>query len=309
MAPILGKRFAPDHDSLWNPSPKKQRITSISSQTTPETPAADDEAEVTESALFNQEPEQLLRRSVALALEHVGFDGATPEALESFCAHVYTYATEFLTGVTRSMANARRSQPTPMDFQYALARFDIPLLSLEPHLKPPIPTSKLQPQFEHPPLAKKPNEKSLVRLLGDELSGAPDKNNRPWIPKKFPSFPSKHTYKWTEVVPTRETDPRKIREEAAKTARQGEEALRRLVKVGKASKEKGVKRAASKDPRSKERHELWERTMQDLMSGNHSTTNGKTIKEEDRSMMVNSEQQYFRKPVAGKRKPQPPPAP
>ncbi len=35
---------------------------------------------------FNDEPSHLLRRATALVLEHVGFDGATKEALECFCS-------------------------------------------------------------------------------------------------------------------------------------------------------------------------------------------------------------------------------
>ncbi len=37
---------------------------------------------------FNDEPSHLLRRGAALVLQHVGFDGATKEALESFCSQV-----------------------------------------------------------------------------------------------------------------------------------------------------------------------------------------------------------------------------
>jgi len=198
------------------------------------------------------------------------------------------------------MHNARRSQPTPLDFEYALSRFDLPLASIEPHLKPPIPKSKLFVRLD----AEPPEEKSeiAVALLGNDLSGDSDKKVKPYIPKRFPSFPSKHTYKWTEKESARETDPRKIREEAAKAARQGEEALRRLVNVSKAGKEKDVKKTASKDPRSKERYQLWEQTMNDLMSGKKH--NGEAVDAtEDRSMIVNSDRRYYRKGAVMKRKP------
>jgi hypothetical protein len=36
--------------------------------------------------LFAEEPQYLLERSAALILNHVGFDGASKEALESICA-------------------------------------------------------------------------------------------------------------------------------------------------------------------------------------------------------------------------------
>jgi hypothetical protein len=197
------------------------------------------------------------------------------------------------------MRNARRSQPTPLDFEYALAQFDIPLASIEPHLRPPIPKSKLQIQLEAEEQEEQ-NRGIVESLLGKELSGESDKKIKPYIPKRFPSFPSKHTYKWTEKESGRETDPRKIREEVAKSARQGEEALRRLVNVGKAGKEKDVKKAAGKDPRSKARHELWEQTIGGLLAGKQ--TAGAPEKE-DQSMIVNSDQQYFRKGTVVKKKP------
>ncbi len=39
---------------------------------------------------FDDDPHRLLLRSIALALEHVGFEGASPEALEAFCAEAET---------------------------------------------------------------------------------------------------------------------------------------------------------------------------------------------------------------------------
>lgn len=150
--------------------------------------------------------------------------------------------------------------------------------------------------------AEKCSSISTESLLGGELSGEADKKTKAFIPAKFPSFPSKHTYKWTEKPSTRETDPRKIREEAAKSARQGEEALRRLNRVSKARKEKEVKRAAQNDPGSKERHELWEKAMGDLIAGRSATQPGKSDQDEDHSLIVNSDRRYFRKGVP-RRKP------
>lgn len=200
------------------------------------------------------------------------------------------------------MINSRRIQPMTFDFEYALSRFDLPLLSLEPHLKPPVDLSKLLIQLDaDPPEAGKPV--STEALFGSELSGAPDKKAKTYVPKTFPSFPSKHTYRWTEKESTRETDPRKIREEAAKVARLGEEALRRFVNVSKAGKEKNVKKAASKDPRSKERHELWEKTMENFMAGKKKAGAEKPDDKYDRSMIVNSEKVYYRKGALAKRKP------
>jgi transcription initiation factor TFIID subunit 8 len=202
------------------------------------------------------------------------------------------------------MLNARRSLPTPLDFKYALAEFDLPIASIEPHLRPPIPPSKLLVQLEPLPVEELPTSSAGV-LLGSDLSGEPDKNEKRYIPKRFPSFPSKHTYKWTEKESARETDPRKIREEAAKAARQGEEALRRLTRVSKVGKEKDVKKAASKDPKSKERHEMWEQTMEDLLFGKQASTGEAAGQGDDRSMIVNAERPFFRKGAPAKRKPPP----
>ena len=204
----------------------------------------------------------------------------------------------FLSNITSSMLNARRPEPIPLDFEYALSKFDIPLTSIRPHLVTPIATEKVKTGFRPLPIEEptKKNEVTLTKLLGQELNGESDKREKSYIPKKFIPFPSKHTYMWTEKESMRETDPRKIREEAAKSARYAEEALRRLVKFGKAGKEKDVKIAASRDPRSKERHELWEKAMEDLMAGK--THAGAA--DEDQSMIVNAQSQYFRKPVPKK---------
>lgn len=203
------------------------------------------------------------------------------------------------------MLNARRSQPTPLDFKYALAEFDLPMASLEPHLHPPIPPETYLIQLEPLPAEELPSAPALVdSLLGDDLSGEPEKIAKAYIPNRFPTFPSKHTYKWTEKESARVTDPRKIREEAAKAARQGEEALRRLTRVAKIGKEKDVKNTASKDPKSKERYKLWEKTMEDLLSNQGSMiTTGKTASEEDdRGLIVNSERVFYRKGAAAKRR-------
>jgi transcription initiation factor TFIID subunit 8 len=197
------------------------------------------------------------------------------------------------------MLLSRRHETIPLDFEYALTKFLIPTASIEPHLKPPV--APLKPQELPEPLPEEGlNRASLTKLLGEELNGDSEKNVTSYIPKHFPSFPSRHTYKWTEKESARETDPRKIREEAAKGARQAEEALRRLVKISQAGREKDVKRMAEKDPKSKMRHELWEKTMETLSTRKRHTA-AAADQDDDRSMIVNSESQYFRKPVVKKR--------
>lgn len=321
MATVPLKRsasFPSEDDSTTEPASKRPRIEAV----LPVTPPPEDDLKPQSIAisdpLFDGDPRRLLLRASILALEHVGFDAATDEALESLCSEVdacqyiyypqivllltYIDVTHFLYGITLSMLNARRSLPTPIDFQYALTRFDLPLASLEPHLKPPIPSSKSRIHLEVQ--SSEPQDRHYEDLLlGGDLSGESDKNERPYIPRRFPAFPSKHTYKWTEKDSTRETDPRKIREEAAKAARQGEEALRRLTKISKALKEKDVKQAASRDPRSKERHELWEKVMRDLSSDKGGLQAKIPGHDEDRSMIVNADMKYWRKAVPVQRKP------
>lgn len=198
------------------------------------------------------------------------------------------------------MLLARRHESAVLDFGYALSKFSIPFASLEPHLRNPVTPLKLEHEDEALP-KEEGNQASLTKLLGNELNGESDKEGKPFIPRHFPSFPSKHTYKWTEKESARETDPRTIREEVAKAARQAEEALRRLVKVSKAGREKDVKRMAEKDPKSKARHDLWEKAMESLNSRKQSTS-AKADQDDDHSMIVNAECQYFRKPAAKKRK-------
>jgi transcription initiation factor TFIID subunit 8 len=200
------------------------------------------------------------------------------------------------------MLNARRSLATPLDFKYALARFSLPLASIELHLKPPIPASKLHLQLENLPEQRLDADSTNV-LLGEDLSGEPDKKSKPYVPKLFPSFPSKHTYKWSEKPPARETDPRKVREQAAKEARHGEEALRHIHNIEKAAKEKSVKKVASKAPKSKERHELWENMTDSFMADKRHSQLVKGDEGEDRSMIVNSEQHYWRQGASAKKNP------
>lgn len=207
-------------------------------------------------------------------------------------------ATHFLSKVTSTMLNARRSLPIPPDFQYALEEFDLPIASIEPHLHPPISQSEYLIQLEALPEEEFPTSSTGI-LLGPELSGEADKNTKSYIPKKFPSFPSKHTYKWTEKESGRETDPRKIREKAASAARQGEEALRNLAaKVGNREKD-----LAGKDPKAKERNDILERTIRDLYQPKNPSAGEVASQKSDQNMRVNANTAYYRKGAPRKRKP------
>jgi len=219
-------------------------------------------------------------------------------------------AEHFLSKITSSMLNGRRSQPTPLDYYYGLEQFDIPIASLKPHLKPPIPLTKSQIQLEPLPFVdedlEKQKFKELTKLLGKELDGAVDKEKRSHIPKKFIPYPSKHTYKFTPRDGKRETDTRKIRETAAKEARLGEEALRRLITVGKSGKANDVKKAAGRDTLSKQKHEQWERVMESFASLSAEQRSRDRVVEEDQTMIVNSESRFFRKGLTSRRKPDKP---
>lgn len=91
MVPISRKRSTPsqsDDDSIEEPTSKRICV----EPTLPQTPPLEGliNGHSTTSPLFDDDPQELLMRSVALAFEHVGFDGASAEALEAICAQVNT---------------------------------------------------------------------------------------------------------------------------------------------------------------------------------------------------------------------------
>lgn len=135
----------------------------------------------------------------------------------------------FVSYVHQSMLSSRRIQPIPQDFEHALTRNHLSPDDLLPFLKSPStikPTPTLLPS---PP----PEEDSFkgISFLGPQLSGEDDRARSAHIPKHFPEFPSKHTYRHTPVFTERESDPRKIRERATEDGRHGEEALRKLARA------------------------------------------------------------------------------
>lgn len=91
MAPISLKRSTPSHsddDNIDEPETKRRRFV----ETLPQTPPPEEDLSPVSSKrrMFDEDPHQLLLRSIALALEHVGFAAATPESLEALCAEVET---------------------------------------------------------------------------------------------------------------------------------------------------------------------------------------------------------------------------
>jgi hypothetical protein len=111
-------------------------------------------------------------------------------------------------------------------------------------------------------------------------------------------------------------DPKKIREAAAKEAKLGEEALRRLLRASKIAKQKEVWSTAQKEPPRRLRYELWESSMLDLIE-EEARTQGKALdfaaghgaagrfEIADHSTIVNAETTFHRKEVqrTGTRKP------
>jgi hypothetical protein len=246
---------------------------------------------------------------------------------------------------------ARRSHPVPKDFEQGLARFNLNTSRLDPHRKPPIPRRKRLPKWE-PLETGDPLDRDLP-VLGDELDGAPDKAAKAYIPSSFPAFPSVHTYKYTpesvdavtvfddwgafgtdapsQTLDGSQTsqkpqrllapdeiprgDPKKMREAAAKEAKAGEGALRRLMRASKIAKQKEVWASAQRHPARRERHNLWEAAMRELLDED-TRSKGKEIgpagmhgdkgrfEIADHSMLVNWEKSYGRRevPRAGVRK-------
>jgi transcription initiation factor TFIID subunit 8 len=94
MAPvssISSKRSAPsdqDDDLAYEPQSKKRCVQPSQSQT-PQ-PEEISLPIFLDRERFDDKPRVLLSRSVALALEHVGFDGASRQALEAMCDKVET---------------------------------------------------------------------------------------------------------------------------------------------------------------------------------------------------------------------------
>ena len=216
----------------------------------------------------------------------------------------------FLTDVRQSMLSSRRTLAIPQDFLQALHTHQLSLRSLLSHLDPPILPSRSQ--FALSTEVVEEEETYALPFLGPVLNGAPDERAKLYVPKHFPAFPSKHTYKATPDFPDRERDPRKIRERATEEGRMGEEALRRLV--GAAS-ENGPIPEPESSPKGwsmhRRRDHLWRETMQILIPRSENAPEG-LEKEKQRegnvgeplkgssrvSSAVNADRRFWRKAIA-----------
>lgn len=220
----------------------------------------------------------------------------------------------YLADVRRSMLSCRRTQPIPLDFLQALHTHQLSLRSLLPHLDPPVPPARSQFHLQTEPAQE--DEHQQLRFLGPILNGAPDEQAKVYVPKHFPDFPSKHTYKATAEFPNRESDPRKVRERATEEGRLGEEALRRLVGAG--SDDPAHESQRSQGPKSirARRDQMWMETMQavtegkpegmDIDGGAGYVAKGKQKERVSTGIAygsgrlhsaVNSEKRYWRKPA------------
>ncbi|KAG6001140.1 hypothetical protein E4U21_004674 [Claviceps maximensis] len=243
-----------------------------------------------------------IQRSIAMVLKHDGFVSSTPEAMESFTSLVETYLDSLIEETKRFALASRRDHPIPLDFEAVLRQFNLPTSSLKPHLKNPLPTDALAPSYQYVHEADE-EAYAILPLLGPELSSQEDKDAKKYIPSSFPDFPSRHTYKFTPQEETDTRDSKKIREEAARTAQHGEDALRRLVRASKMRQQKEAKSLVERDSHGKERFRLWEATMKRFMGADHRGENTEQVEIADHSMIVNGDAAFARKEVSrhGKR--------
>lgn len=162
------------------------------------------------------------------------------------------------------MANAaRRNEPVPEDFELILRQHNVPLSTLKLHLKHPIPKEQLEPSYYDPITEDVAYLQKPPPYLGEELSGEKAKNERPWIPKHFPPFPSDYTYKYTEAQPV--VDWSKQQAQAEIDAKKSELALRRINRAARISQQKELKAMAELDPVTRSRHVAWEGMMEEFI--------------------------------------------
>lgn len=309
-----GQKRAPSTPSD-NPPTKRHRTESPVFTTSLETPGT---FPVDEPASEYHVNRKTLQRSIALALEHVGFDSASEEAMESFTLMTETYLKSMCEDVLSYANHARRNMVVPTDFELAYRDFNIDEKKLKRHRRNAIPPETISVPEKETDDTDRKEVKSFKDLpcLSEELSGKRDKETKSYIPSFLPEFPSTHTYKYTptdiESVTVRQPihqastnanahptpdwrgDPKKTREAAAVQAKQAEEALRKLVRASKMASLKDLRSTAEKNPMSKKRYDLWEDAMKDMLG-----QNGAAAREDvaDHSMIVNAQKKFHRREV------------
>lgn len=214
------------------------------------------------------------------------------------------------------MASSRRSQALPQDFTRALSHHNVTSLDLFPQLTVPVPPLLAQ-QPVLGPIPDEPPPKNLEAILGNELSGRAENQQRNYIPRHFPCLPSKHTWQSTPVFPAREEDPRKIRERATEEGVLAEQALRKLMAAKKSGSQK--RRPLGEVQQSSvevQRRQVWEDALQAVMKEDeqerkryeeadieggweideaNGDRDGAGVMKPDIGMLVNYDRKYWRK--------------
>lgn len=198
--------------------------------------------------------------------------------------------------VKRFAISSRREAPIPSDFELMLRHHNLTLSSLKPHIKGRLSNQDTINRSEN--LITIDDTFNSLPLLGEELSGQPDKESKAFIPVSFPGFPSTHTYRFTPQEDRRTRDSKQIREDAAKSAQLGEDALRRLVRASKMRKQKEVKSLVERDSQGKERFRLWESTMKRFMGGDRFREHADKVEIADHSMLVNADAKFSRRELS-----------
>ncbi|KAI0454294.1 hypothetical protein F5B21DRAFT_475636 [Xylaria acuta] len=297
MQSISRKRSSVElEDGDRQSTPKRQRTTTLEPDATSTASTSGHATQATYEAVRRPTAENMgrdgLRRSITLALSHVGFDSATEEALEGFTETVETYMDGFIHRLKKVAHAARRNDIIPTDFDAILRQHNLPLSSLKPHLKNPIRKELLEPTFYDPIIENTTYLERTPPVLGDELDGRYEKEERAWIPKHFPSFPSKHTYRYTPAEPpTKNTE--KKRAEALADARKAEMALRRIDRAAKMTRQTELRVAAQRNALTKQRHDSWEGLMKSLLPRSRATDRATEVA--DNSTIVNAGAKYGRK--------------
>lgn len=162
------------------------------------------------------------------------------------------------------MQHSRRSQPLPQDFIQALAQSSLHSSLLIDDLALAIPAEVTQRPLRPPTAPLLPANYTPANLFDQAESAtstAKHAHTRRYIPPHFPSFPSEHTFQATPVFTARETDARKIREQATHEGMEAEKALRKLMAASKAAAGNRSKNVGGDAQRAR-REEIWRETLE-----------------------------------------------
>jgi transcription initiation factor TFIID subunit 8 len=171
----------------------------------------------------------------------------------------------FVEDLKKTSTSARRDHPIPTDFDSTLKLYNTTTSSLRPHTQRILNPKLLAPLSYEVDTTDKDFQRPLP-TLGPELSGDIEKKAKEYVPQRFPSFPSKHTFISTlpEEDPTRR-DAKKTREAATQAAKQAEDALRGLFRAAKIPQQKEIRKQVERHAASRERHSVWEKLMAQKM--------------------------------------------